>query len=32
VSGVTALSEEDLRAVVKFAIGLVAARQLGLND
>lgn len=30
-NGVRALSEEDLRAVVKFAVGLVTAGQLGLD-
>ena len=29
-NGVAALSEDDLRQVVKFAVGMEAARQLGL--
>jgi hypothetical protein len=30
-NGVASLSEEDLRYVVKFAVGLVGAQQLGLD-
>jgi len=32
MNGVDSMGDDDLRSVVKFAVGLVAAQELGLGD